>query len=128
MFRCIAFAFGMLGVLLPLSAAAEMPVPAGVNLHNGYIVIINHVQGHDGFMGPATVNVNRKHEGEVPLGGTLIVNRCCILAGSSYEVELNYMSHAGSRVLTHVTRGCATFEESPSAMQSSNSPERLGRR
>lgn len=96
--RSRAFIVGAFVALLPLAASAALPVPAGVNLHNGYIEIVNHIQYRDGFSVPGIVNVNSKKEGEVGSSGTFVVNRCCILAGSHYEVELNYMQSAGLRI------------------------------
>lgn len=97
MFRRIAFVLGVVALSLPIAAAAQRPVPDGVNLHNGYIEVINHMQYHDGFRGGGVVNLNDKTVGEVGSPGTLVVNHCCILAGSRYVVELNYVSWAGAR-------------------------------
>lgn len=97
MFRSIARALGVVVVLLPLSVAAQLAVPSGVNLHNGYIVVVNHVQYQDGFKYAGTVKLNDKAVGEVRSHDTFVVNHCCILAGSRYMLELDYMSWAGSR-------------------------------
>jgi len=97
MLRFIARSIGVLVVLVPLAAAAQLPIPAGVNLHNGYIEVINHVVYQDGFSYPGDVRLNETPEGKVGSGGTLLVNRCCILAGSHYVVELNYVTTAGQR-------------------------------
>lgn len=97
MYRFIARSIAVLAVLVPLAAAAQLPVPAGVNLHNGYIEVINHVQYHDGFAYTGELKLNGTTEGHVGSGGTLMLNRCCILAGSHYVVELDYMSWGGQR-------------------------------
>lgn len=107
MFRRIAFVLEVIALSLPIAAAAQMPVPHGVNLHNGYIEVINNVQYHDGFRVAGVVNLNDKTVGEVSSPGTLVVNHCCILAGSHYIVELNYMSWAGARLpIAVVPRMC----------------------
>lgn len=98
MFRSVAFAVGMCTLLLPLAtAAAPLPVPAGVNLHNGYLEVINHVRYLDGFTAAGRVQLNEKSVGVVGTDGTLVVNHCCVLAGSHYTVELDYAASAGSR-------------------------------
>ena len=56
MFRTIARSIALLAVLVPLVASART-VPPGVNLHNGYILVINHVQYEDGFSYPGLVRV-----------------------------------------------------------------------
>lgn len=63
--RSRVFVLSALVALLPLAASAALPVPAGVNLHNGYIEIINHVQYHDGFSVAGVVKINEKTEGDV---------------------------------------------------------------
>ncbi|HET6893935.1 MAG TPA: hypothetical protein VFH72_00965 [Candidatus Baltobacteraceae bacterium] len=102
MLRFVARAFCLFAVLLPLSAAAQLPVPPHVNLHNGYIEIIDRVQVPAGFKFSGIVKLNGRHEGEVRPGGTFVLNRCCILAGSHYEVEVSYSS-ATARMRTFVT-------------------------
>lgn len=98
MLRFIARAFAIVAVFFPLTASAQFSIPAGVNLHNGYIEVINRVHYHDGFSWPGDVKLNDRHEGRVGTGGTFVINKCCILAGSHYLVELNYVSGAGIRV------------------------------
>jgi len=102
MFRTIARSIALLAVLVPLVASART-VPPGVNLHNGYILVINHVQYEDGFSHLGLVRVNEKDEAHVGSAGSVVVNRCCILAGSEYMVELNYVTSAGIRVPVRVT-------------------------
>lgn len=103
MFRSIARALAVLVVLVPLSASAQLIVPAGVNLHNGYIEVINHMTYLDGFTAHGIVNVNRRMAGYVGPGGTHVVNWCCIVAGSNYQVELDYAPVAGQRLPFNVT-------------------------
>ena len=98
-----ARAFCLFVVLLPLSAAAQLPVPPHVNLHNGYIEVINHIRYHDRFDTPALVRLNENPEGEVASGGTFLINRCCILAGTEYWVELNYVTSIRVRMPIKVT-------------------------
>lgn len=101
--RSRVFVLSALVALLPLAASAALPVPAGVNLHNGYIEIINHVQYHDGFSVAGVVKINEKTEGDVSSGGTFLANWCCILAGSSYIVELDFDRAAGARIPIRIT-------------------------
>jgi len=103
MLRFIARSIGVLAVLVPLAAAAQLPVPAGVNLHNGYIEVINRVAYHDGFSYPGAVKLNGRLEGHVGSGGTMTLNQCCIVAGTHYVVELNYADTAGQRSPIGVT-------------------------
>ena len=76
-----------IAVLLPLGVAAA--IPSGVNLHNGYIVVYNNVRSSE----PVEYDIQISHEhrgwfdrqqgtGNHPV----IFNRCCIAAGSIYEV------------------------------------------
>lgn len=102
MLRFIARAFGILAVLLPLSAAAQL-VPSNVNLHKGYIEVINHVQYHDGFSHPGVLKLNGHVQGDIGSGGRLVLNHCCILAGSQYVVELDYVRSASQRSKLSVT-------------------------
>jgi len=102
MFRSIARSIALLAVLVPLVASART-VPPGVNLHNGYILVINHVQYQDDFTRPGLVRVNEKEEAQVGSGASVVVNRCCILAGSRYIVELDYVTSAETRVPVPVT-------------------------
>ena len=98
-----ARAFCLFVVLLPLSAAAQLPVPPHVNLHNGYIEVINHIRYHHGFSISGLVRLNESPEGEVASGGTFLINRCCILAGTEYWVELNYVKSTSFRLPIKVT-------------------------
>ena len=102
MLRTIARSIAILAVLVPLVASART-VPPGVNLHNGYILVINHVQYENGFTSAGLVRVNEKDEAHVGSAGSVVVNRCCILAGSHYVVELNYAISAGAREPVSVT-------------------------
>ncbi len=103
MLRFIARAFGILAVLLPLSAAAQLAVPSNVNLHKGYIEVINHVQYPAHFWHGGAVKLNGHFQGEVGSGGTFVLNRCCIVAGSQYVVELDYVWSASARSPLSVT-------------------------
>ena len=96
MLRFVARAFCLFVVLLPLSAAAQLPVPPHVNLHNGYIEVINHIQAPESSKFSGMVKLNGRHEGEVRSGAGLVLNRCCILAGSQYQVEIEYPAFTGS--------------------------------
>jgi len=102
MLRTIARSIAILAVLVPLVASART-VPPGVNLHNGYILVINHVQYENGFTSAGLVRVNEKDEAHVGSAGSVVVNRCCILARSHYVVELNYAISAGAREPVSVT-------------------------
>lgn len=102
MFRTLARSIGLLAVLVPLVASART-VPPGVNLHNGYILVINHVQYEDGFSHPGLVRVNEKLEAHVGSAGSVVVNRCCIVAGTRYVVELDYDRSAGTLAPVAVT-------------------------
>lgn len=94
--RFMRRALAILAVLAPLSASAEsFPVPAGVNLHNGYIEVINHVEYRDGFSWPGTVRLNERTQGEVMSAHRFNINGCCVVAGTRYVVELNYATSAG---------------------------------
>lgn len=95
MFRAIARSFALAAMLVPLVASART-VPLGVNLHNGYLLIINHVKYEDGFSVPGVVRVNDVEEVRVGSGGSVAVNRCCIVAGTAYQVDLDYKESAGA--------------------------------
>lgn len=102
MFRTIARSIALMAALVPLVAAART-VPAGVNLHNGYLLIVNHIKYEDGFRQPGLVKVDERDEAHVGSAGTVTVNRCCIVAGTRYKVEIDYEMTASVRVPVSVT-------------------------
>lgn len=102
MFRTVARSIAVLAVLVPLVASART-VPPGVNLHNGYLVIINDVKYEDGFFASGLVRVDEKDEAHVTSASSVVVNRCCIVAGWRYVVELNYVDRVGIREPVFVT-------------------------
>ena len=100
MLRTLSRALALLLVLAPLCAAAQLDVPPNVNLHNGYVEVINHVTYRDGYSSPGYAKlhgpIGLQSQGDVFSGSTIALNHCCIAAGTRYIVELVY-SGAGRR-------------------------------
>ena len=93
------FALAIATLALPFGTAA--PVSAEINLHNGYIIVINHVKvlekDGDPWKGPLRLQVVLNHVmslanfqeiGHVGQGETITMNDCCIAAGSPYSFKI----------------------------------------
>ena len=92
--RSLSRALALLLVLAPLCAAAQLDVLPNVNLHNGYVEVINHVTYRDGYSLPGYAKLHgpfgQQSQGNVLSGATIALNHCCIAAGTKYSVELDY--------------------------------------
>lgn len=93
MLRNVTLAIVVLAAMMPGIVSAQ-----DVNLHNGYIVVRNEtvIKGYDGVITDAarvwlSGSVNESAEVNSG-GGTIYLNKCCILAGSLYKVELYVMN------------------------------------
>ncbi len=107
MLRKLAIAIAALA--LPLAAAA--PVSAEINLHNGYIVVTNHVKVLERDGSPVkyqyVLTVVLRHSlgtqeiGKVAQGSHTVMNNCCVVAGSPYSFEVidtsAYINHGDLR-------------------------------
>ena len=82
MFRKIALLLSVL--IMPLAATAG--VPPEVNLHNGYIIVVNHIH-YVGEQSPRFAVKLNVDGGVLEKGGSVILNKCCIVAGLSYLVK-----------------------------------------
>ena len=110
MLRFIARAIAILAVLAPLTAAAQLPVPPGTNLHNGYIEVINDMHYPEGFNQKADIWLKgplwHEYHEQLARGNTLVLNRCCILAGSHYTVWVNFQGVLGGLRVDVTPRLC----------------------
>lgn len=85
-------------IVMLLAASLLNPLPAGaVNLHNGYIVIVNE-SGHElrGSVGHIFAGVHHMQSLVIPPHSEAIANDCCYAAGSHYRVEMTsgqYRAH-----------------------------------
>src|SRR5215469_17249631 len=85
-FRRLTFLFSAIAVLMTMTAAEA--VPTGVNLHNGYIEVVDRVHWNNVKDGSwplvlrtaiAEVSSATVHE-----NGVAYLNHCCIAAGTQY--------------------------------------------
>ena len=98
MLRKFLLTFGILATLASSTASAQMVIPGHINLHNGYVVVINSISPKReytaGVMEPWSPNpphVRLSWNGfgqsaDVPYGGQAFLNQCCIAAGTGYSL------------------------------------------
>ncbi len=80
----------LLFVALPLLTVGA--VPNGVNLHNGYVLLVNNIRYEGERTDPLRVRLGLLaivHRAVIDKDGTLTFNHCCILAGSHYVISVN---------------------------------------
>lgn len=95
MHRTLVLAAVMLAAVLPLAGSAHT-IPAGINPHNGYIMVNNWIKVKDappGKMPDAPLVRVKFHDSlvgrvYVDYGHTAYMNNCCFAAGTYYTVEL----------------------------------------
>jgi hypothetical protein len=107
MLRKLSFTFGVLAVLGSSTASAQTVIPAHINLHNGYIVVINDInpkQEHTAGVlepwNPSAPLVKLSWNGfsqstYAPYGQRAYLNQCCIAAGTEYRLTLYQESETG---------------------------------
>lgn len=101
MLRKLLLAFGALATLASATASAQMVIPAHIDLHRGYIVVINDIspkRNHRGIIepwSPAAALVKSCWSGiacqetRAPFGGRGYINQeCCVAAGTKYQLTL----------------------------------------
>ncbi len=83
-------ALSIFALMLPLAVSAA--VPGDVNLHNGYIIVVNHVH----YTGAKTVDfLVHFHSGinsnqrTLAKDGYVTFNQCCIVAGQKYLIAIS---------------------------------------
>lgn len=95
MFR--KFALSLFAALLPLATTAT--VPDRVNLHNGYIIVFNHIR----YAGEKSLDFEVTHVNHSTFSfittrsttatlrkdGYVTFNECCTVAGQSYELHFH---------------------------------------
>jgi hypothetical protein len=106
---------GLLVLALALPLVTMGTVPSNINLHNGYVTVVNNVRFTD-TKGNATFPVRvhlSRHNGigfdmhwadELWPGQQTIINNCCIVAGARYQL---------SCYTTKRIDACATLDERP---------------
>ncbi|MDE2480889.1 MAG: hypothetical protein KGN02_01700 [bacterium] len=93
-------------VLFPLGASAQSVIPPHVNLHNGYIEVVNQIKIYDERRDGTRIlrhgdvakfdlrlYLNNNHlvqEAAINTGDTVYLNTCCILAGSLYQITAKF--------------------------------------
>ncbi len=85
----------VVSAMLPTFAVAG--VPSDVNLHNGYVIVVNHVH----YAGEKTLPFDITYVGlstlnrKLAAGSYATFNQCCVVAGQTYHVyartEQNHM-------------------------------------
>lgn len=85
----------MSAVAIPITASAGT-IPSGINAHNGYIEVTNHIKIKDAPSGkmpdPPIVRVMFHNsivdDLSLPYGHTAYLNKCCFAAGTHYTVDV----------------------------------------
>lgn len=101
MLRTLVLAASVLAAAVPLAGSAQT-VPSGINLHNGYIEVHNQIAMHPATdaapLPPVRIEfhnaLTRQQSETVGLMGTAYINRCCVVAGTLYEVVLVAAYHS----------------------------------
>ena len=101
MLRKLMLTFGILATVASATASAQMLIPAHINLHNGYIVVINDISPKREFTSgviepwyPSPPLVKLSWNGfsqstDAPYGERAYLNRCCIAAGTGYSLTFH---------------------------------------
>jgi hypothetical protein len=98
MLRTLVLAASVLAAAVPLAGSAQT-VPSGLNLHNGYIQVNNHVvvvmppmrqrEHIENLPSPSVLLFSpftRQEDLKLDRWGPIYLNRCCIAAGTRYSV------------------------------------------
>ena len=93
---------------LSVAASAQSTIPEGVNLHNGFVEVRNEIVIYrDGRRDVALGRIHMNHANrlgysevrEAHTGQTAVFNKCCVLAGSPYTLEMDIVQSHIERLI-----------------------------